>query len=123
MEHTYTNEDFSNFVYHVNNWMCLFQLQEWRHEFRHEQLDEGVSSRVNYTNTNKTCLFRLTKTVIYDYGLKTIEQIAFEEVCHLLFAEYTWIASMTNDEYSDINNMFEHAIINRFTRAFSIGVE
>jgi hypothetical protein len=115
--YTFSNEDFTAFSEAVQYWVCRFGLSEWNVVVEHEQIGDNVQANASYEPKSKQALVRLTKSAEGDYGFQPdMKALALHEVLHLLFSDFCWVAAKAKDDYADVVQSHEHAIINRLVR-------
>lgn len=122
--YTYNHEDFVRFSFAVGEYLSKLGLSEWKVEAMHDQIGDRVAAQCQYHAKAKNAVFRLTKSVEYDYGMETCpEKLALHEVLHLLLADYCLAASTLKDDMHDIVVAHEHSVIHRLMRVIPVEIE
>lgn len=110
----FTEELFESFRTSILEYINKLQISGWKIEIRHEQIGGDSCARFDYDFIPKTCCFRLTKQIEYNFGLETdIIKLAKHEVLHLFFIELCWLSAFSGDSCSDVVIAKEHELIHK----------
>lgn len=90
-----TAKDFREFKKAFRKWQKYFSLLNWEIRFTHEgsSKNEGLASTVIYLENYMAIVNLCEEMHDHDYKNKTIESLAFHEVCELMLGRLRYIAN------------------------------
>lgn len=116
-----TEDHFRAFTRHVQNYLTMFGLIDWRVRYVHEQLSSDTRAEVSYNCTGRIAVFKLSTEWEEEANDAHLQRSAYHEVMELLLGPIRNIAHDTNMHWQTKDTLMDeeaHKIIRRLENVY-----